>query len=115
MRSNIRAYPACERRQVHRAGLTRHFAAAFENRERGNAADLIARGGLRRLFGVELRKARMRLQLRGRTLVMRCHHPARTAPRGPEIDDDRHVAPADVQIELAIADFDGFTHEKRAL
>ena len=59
------------------------------------AASDILRG-----FGVELRQPHPRLQL-GRCLrEVGRHHPARAAPRGPEIDHDRNVVFAGVAIEI---------------
>ena len=59
------------------------------------AASDILRG-----FGVELRQPHPRLQL-GRCLrEVGRHHPARAAPRSPEIDHDRNVVFAGVAIEI---------------
>jgi hypothetical protein len=46
---------------------------------------------------------------------VRRHHPARAAPRRPEIHDDRNVALADVSVEIRVGELDRVAGEERLL
>src|SRR4051812_34163113 len=46
---------------------------------------------------------------------MRRHHPARSTPRGPEVDDDWDFTAADVLIEARGLEFDGMPIKQRSM
>src|SRR5690606_16874959 len=82
------------------------FAAAAEQRQRRNAADVDARARVGLGRGVERAQAHPRLQLRGGGFEVWRHHPAGAAPWSPEVHEQRQVRTAGVQVEVAAVQYD---------
>src|SRR4029079_18915906 len=80
--------------------------------ERGDAANAEPRRGLRARVAVDLGEDRLALQLPSRPLDMRRHRPARAAPGGPEVDDDRQLVASDEALEVRIVDRDRLSVEQ---
>src|SRR6202163_4616090 len=114
-RASHRSQPLNERARVHRARLSRDFAAALKNDQRRNASDTVATGDLLSCLGVKLRESHAGFQLRGCPRKVRGHRPARPAPRGPEIDDDGDLASVDLGIEISRSEFNRVAIEEALL
>jgi len=93
--------------RAHGPGLARHFMPMTEQGKGRDAADIELRA--QRLFrlGIDLGKPDARLQLRRRLFELRCHRPARPAPRRPEIHHHGDVALTDVLMEIRAGELDG--------
>src|SRR3546814_7948480 len=88
-----------------RSRHARDLAAALEQHQRRDAADAEtgAQFGLR--LGFELAQPHQRLQLRGGGFEMRRHHPARPAPRRPEIRSEEHTSELQSLMRISYAVF----------
>src|SRR5688572_19089383 len=115
VRRNMDVDPLHELRKRERARVARDLAAFAEDDERRNAANPETTRELRLGFGIHLGEADARCKLLRCLLVGGCHHPARTAPRCPEIDDHRQVAYADVPIERRASERNRQAASKRSL
>ena len=80
------AQPLHDGSSRHGTGLAGALVATMQQHHRRDAADAEARGQCRFGLGIEFAQAHMRLQLRGCLGELRCHLPARAAPRCPEVD-----------------------------
>jgi hypothetical protein len=109
----VLARPLRDLRAGHCAGLARHFAAAAEQDQRGDAADAVARAQVRLGVGVHLRQAQLRFQLRGGGLEVRRHAAAGPAPRRPEVDQHGQAAGADVAVETGFVQRERLAGEQR--
>src|SRR5690606_18103925 len=98
-RRRVPAYPALDIGRAHCARLARDLAAVREHHERRDAANAEARGDILLCFRVQLQHAGVAAERGRRALELGRHHPAGSAPLGPEIDDDRDVVAGDVLLE----------------
>src|SRR5262245_37689458 len=81
--------------------LLLHLAALEEDQVR-DAADAIARRGLRVLVDVHLEDLQLPVVFPRQLLDHRRDRPARSAPRGPEVDQDRKRALQDLALERVV-------------
>src|SRR4051794_14503303 len=80
----------CERRRGQRPGLAEDHDPVAERHQRGDRGDLERSGEALLVLGVDAGEGDVGVGLR-RLLVDRCEHPARPAPRRPEVDQDDAV------------------------
>src|SRR6185312_12215182 len=111
----VRTCPLHDAGGTHRAGLPPDFAAAPEQRQRRNAADVVAGAEILFGFGVDLEQPHARFQLRRGLCVVRRHRPARSAPRRPEIHQHRNVVARKMFLETGPVHFQRFAFEQRSM
>jgi hypothetical protein len=102
-------------RHVEGSRLSAHLASVREGDDRRYAAYAVAGGYIRRVLGVELGEPNAGLETRSRLFVCGRHHPARTAPRRPEIHDERHGVSGNVALEVGRRQLGRMTVEQWAL
>ena len=113
--SNNGVHPADDFAGGHRTGDTAQLLAFLEHHHRGNAADVVGRGGLGMRFGIELHQLRLGFQgIRG-LLKRRCHRSARAAPRCPEIHHHRELTASHVLGKAARIQGDGLAGDQRLM
>src|SRR3546814_19612887 len=78
--------------------------AILEQDHRRDAAHAIFGGSVRMVVDVELGDHHLAVQFVRNFLERRADHLARTAPFGPEIDEDRRVAVEHIGLETVVAD-----------
>ena len=83
-----------------RAARARDFAAVREHGERGDGPYPEAVAQLADRIGIDLHDQHAASLARGHFLQFGRDHPARPAPRGPEIDHDRYRCQGDEAIEV---------------
>ncbi|CCD00317.1 protein of unknown function (plasmid) [Azospirillum baldaniorum] len=94
--SGVLLRPRDELGQRHDTGGPGDFPAVQDQRKRWNASHRETRGDIRCGLGIDFCQPDMRLKPLRRLLDDRRHHAARTAPGGPEVDQERDVAPLGV-------------------
>ena len=104
--------PARELPRVHCACLARDLLPASKYDQRRNAADIEACCRRRLILGIQFGESKIRLEFARSGFEKWRHGDARTAPRCPEIDDQRQVAAPDVLIEVARGQSQGFAFEE---
>ena len=82
-----------------RAALARQLAAAGEENQCGDAAYAVTACNGRLCFSVQLGEPDTWLEARRGGVKGWCHHPARTAPFGPEVHHQWHLALCQVPVK----------------
>src|SRR4051812_228246 len=94
----------------HRADDLGGDLAVLEEDHRRNRQDLEGGGGLLVVVDVELDDLQRVALLAGDLLEHRGDHAARTAPRGPEVDEDGRVSLEHLGLEVRVGDFGDGCH-----
>ena len=95
----MRADPAHDVSRTHGASLAGDLAAIFEQRQRGNAANIEARAEAWDGLGIYLDQPHKRLQLGGCLLVSGRHLPAGPAPWRPKVDQNCNLVARNVFVK----------------
>jgi hypothetical protein len=109
---HLRLRPAHDVRGTHGASLPRHFAAADEQRDGRDAANVEPRAHALCLVRIHLDELHARLEFRCGLLEGRRHHPARAAPGRPEVHQHGQLAARDVALELGGIEIGGMAGEE---
>src|SRR5882757_7184854 len=98
---------------AHEAGLLHHHFAAGHNGEVWNAADLKPRGELLVGFGVDFEYDGFAGHARGGLGDFGGGHAARSAPGGPEVDEDGDAGVLDDLVERRLVDRDWLSERRQ--
>ena len=111
--SDVLFYPAQDIRCTHRARLASDFSAAHEQGKRWNALNSIVRCNFGLVLRIKLGKPHLGLELLRGLLEGGRHALARSAPGGPEIDQQRNIIAAHMLLKTIAIEFERMTDEDR--
>jgi hypothetical protein len=83
--------PVNQSRELHRPGGPAYFAAMMNQHKGRDTADGKAGRQIRDCLGIHLGQPDSGFKVGGRLFEHGSHHPARTAPRGPKVDQERQI------------------------
>ena len=110
--SSLAACPLHDATGVHCTGLPRNLTPAYEQRQGGDAADVVSRSEFLGFLGIQFRQAHTGFQLFCSLHKSGRHHEAGAAPRRPEIHQHRNVVAVDVLRKITAAQLYGVRIEQ---